>query len=185
MFGDIVLGIFAASYWGYMAAVLDTWRPAFDRDMLSLPTAAMIAGDDRDFNPWATDPLPRLGGSAFFYPGGAGMAGVRVKPSTLGPNAFCAQMREKKDNAANGVVAAKSPPLTVNANVVKTALARVPDTRPSAILVHMVKGADFGSQQPTNHEVAKKLAIEAQWPRVTDRKTDDPATIREFGSRLK
>ena len=102
--GDLILGLFAASYGGYMTAVLDTWRPIRESDFRTLPRAALIPGEDIDFNPWTVDPLPRLGGSAFYYPGDADLTGARVKPATNDPHVFYQETREKKEAAAKGVV---------------------------------------------------------------------------------
>ena len=53
--------------------------------------------NDLDWNRWAVDDVPDLGGDAFFYEGDSILTGVRVAPPPMGPHSFHRERKAKKD----------------------------------------------------------------------------------------
>ena len=98
LLSDPITGILAASYGGYMTAVLDTWRRTNNEEwtLLSpLPFPDVIT--DGDTNSWTTDALPDLGGNAFYYPGDSILTGVRIAPPPKDPHTFHRDRKAEKD----------------------------------------------------------------------------------------
>ena len=97
LLGDLVTGLFAASYGGHMTAGLDTWKPtnSVEWDALApydLPNPLL----EIDLNWWAIEGLPDLGGSAFHYAGEPEITGFRIAPPPLDPHKFHQERKAKK-----------------------------------------------------------------------------------------
>ena len=98
--GDPVCGLIAASYGGYMAAVLETWKKvAMDDWARTCPYPPPNDLDSIDFNRWAVDALPELGGDGYYYEGPARLTSVRSAAPPLDPRLFFQARRERAKNA--------------------------------------------------------------------------------------
>ena len=103
LLGDMAIGQLAASYGGYGAAILETWRKTdFNDWCFYAPCAPPDTVREIDTNIWTVCELPDLGGSAFFYEGPARLAGVRLKPPPLDPHVYHRERKEKKQNDEDG-----------------------------------------------------------------------------------
>ena len=99
LLADTVTGALTASYGGYMAAVLEDWRPCtpFEWSMYDrLPDVNPWSGFDA--HPLAISGLPCLGGRALYYAGPALLTGVRIAPPPLGPRRYHEATKWKREN---------------------------------------------------------------------------------------
>ena len=103
LLGDLVTGIFAATYGGFMTAALDCWRPT-DRDewesLSPLPFPDHI--HDIDFNEMTVKGLPSLGGAGFYYPGIQRITGARLAAPPQDPHDYHRNQRAKNEAALKG-----------------------------------------------------------------------------------
>ena len=95
--GDLVTGVLTATYGGYMAAILESWRLATpDEWRMCSPFPASCPLADIDFNQATLGGLPVLGGMGFYYEKEARISGVRMAPPPKDPHLFHLTRKEQK-----------------------------------------------------------------------------------------
>ena len=98
--GDPVCGLIAASYGGFMTAVMETWKLVTMGDWdVSCPYPPNCGLDAVDINRWALGALPELGGNGFYYEGHARLTSVRTAAPPMGPHLFFLARREENKTA--------------------------------------------------------------------------------------
>ena len=98
MLGDCVTGVIAASYGGFMTAVLDTWRPtSIEEWSLLSPLPYPDVLTDFDTNRWTVDAIPDLGGNAYYYTGDPIITGVRLVAPPKDPHTFHTDRKAEKE----------------------------------------------------------------------------------------
>ena len=96
--GDLVTGVLTATYGGYMAAILETWRLTTpDEWRMCGPLPPPCPRTEIDINQATVDGLPVLGGMGFYYEGGARILGVRMAPPPQDPHLYHFEKKEKKE----------------------------------------------------------------------------------------
>ena len=104
LLGDMVTGIFAATYGGFMTAALESWRPTTRDEWESIsPLNFPDHIHDFDFSEITVSGIPSLGGSGFYYPGEARLAGVRLAAPPKDPHTYHREMRAIREAAAKGL----------------------------------------------------------------------------------
>ena len=110
LLGDLVTGVFAATYGGFMTAALDCWRPTTRDEWESLsPLPFPDHVFDIDFNEMTVKGLPSLGGAGFYYPGIPRVTGVRMAVPPSDPHVYYQTKREEKEAALKGKVTIIDP----------------------------------------------------------------------------
>lgn len=103
MLGDLVFGVVAAPYGGYMTAALDTWKTVTpDQWRFLAPVPLPDPGVDLDINYWALESTPGLGGSAFYYEGESRLTCVRLSPPPEGPHVYHQLRRDEAERKKRG-----------------------------------------------------------------------------------
>ena len=103
LLGDLVTGVFAATYGGFLTAALDCWRPTTRDEWESLsPLPFPDHVHDLDFNEMTVKGLPSLGGAGFYYPGIPRVTGVRMAVPPSDPHVYYQNKREEKEAALKG-----------------------------------------------------------------------------------
>ena len=97
LLGDLVTGVFASGYGGFVTAALDCRRPT-DRDewesLSPLPSPGHI--QDFDFDEMAAKGIPSLGGAGFYYPGIPRVTGARLAIPPVDPPRIPPQEEKRK-----------------------------------------------------------------------------------------